>query len=335
MPDACDRLSASRPSQRRSQVGGKRHPPADAAERLGLVVGEPPQPGRPVGRMDPAARPRVDGAFVEPLAQRLRPRRALRVSLHGITAVTARPCARRRRARLCQNAAIATASTRVVTPSSAPSIACATARSIAAGGRLDAAVAAGPPAVADLRRPAARGCRLWPVERRRGSRTCRYRSASTRGARTDLKPPDNLAYDRQDAGRRDHHGRPLRDRRRRWRKGDGRGVPRAAAAARRRGGDQDRPGRDRRATRTARERFLRESRACAQLRHPNIVSILDYNLDAEGRPFLVMELLNGRSLRAGDRRARAAAARGGAGDRRAALRRACSSRTTRASSIAT
>lgn len=47
----------------------------------------------------------------------------------------------------------------------------------------------------------------------------------------------------------------------------------------------------------ARERFLRESRACAQLRHPNIVSILDYNLDANGRPFLVMELLNGRSLR--------------------------------------
>ena len=47
----------------------------------------------------------------------------------------------------------------------------------------------------------------------------------------------------------------------------------------------------------ARERFLREARACAQLRHPNIVSILDYNLDAEGRPFLVMELLNGRSLR--------------------------------------
>jgi serine/threonine-protein kinase len=47
----------------------------------------------------------------------------------------------------------------------------------------------------------------------------------------------------------------------------------------------------------ARERFLRESRACAQLRHPNIVGILDYNLDAEGRPFLVMELLNGPSLR--------------------------------------
>src|SRR5919107_5260806 len=47
----------------------------------------------------------------------------------------------------------------------------------------------------------------------------------------------------------------------------------------------------------ARERFLRESRACAQLRHPNIVSILDYNVDGEGRPFMVMELLNGGSLR--------------------------------------
>lgn len=47
----------------------------------------------------------------------------------------------------------------------------------------------------------------------------------------------------------------------------------------------------------ARERFFRESRACAQLRHPNIVSIFDFNLDAEGRPFLVMELLSGPSLR--------------------------------------
>ena len=48
---------------------------------------------------------------------------------------------------------------------------------------------------------------------------------------------------------------------------------------------------------SATERFLRESRTSAQLRHPNIVSILDYSVDAEGRPFLVMELLNGRSLR--------------------------------------
>ena len=47
----------------------------------------------------------------------------------------------------------------------------------------------------------------------------------------------------------------------------------------------------------AAERFLRESRACAQLRHPHIVSILDYDLDGDGRPFLVMELLSGPSLR--------------------------------------
>lgn len=44
------------------------------------------------------------------------------------------------------------------------------------------------------------------------------------------------------------------------------------------------------------ERFVRESRACAQLRHPNIVSILDYNADDPQHPFLVMELLSGPSL---------------------------------------
>src|SRR6476620_3646256 len=47
----------------------------------------------------------------------------------------------------------------------------------------------------------------------------------------------------------------------------------------------------------ARERFMRESRACARLRHPNIVSIFDFNIEPDGHPFLVMELLNGRSLR--------------------------------------
>src|SRR4029453_15176075 len=46
-----------------------------------------------------------------------------------------------------------------------------------------------------------------------------------------------------------------------------------------------------------RERFMRESRACARLRHPNIVSILDFNVDREDHPFLVMELLTGRSLK--------------------------------------
>jgi serine/threonine protein kinase len=47
----------------------------------------------------------------------------------------------------------------------------------------------------------------------------------------------------------------------------------------------------------AAERFLRESRACARLRHPHIVSILDFDVDAAGHPFLVMELLSGPSLR--------------------------------------
>jgi serine/threonine protein kinase len=47
----------------------------------------------------------------------------------------------------------------------------------------------------------------------------------------------------------------------------------------------------------ARIRFMRESRACARLRHPNIVSILDFDIDPLGNPFLVMELLNGRSLK--------------------------------------
>jgi len=46
-----------------------------------------------------------------------------------------------------------------------------------------------------------------------------------------------------------------------------------------------------------RERFMRESRACAQLRHPSIVSILDFAVDPDGQPYLVMEYLNGPSLR--------------------------------------
>jgi serine/threonine protein kinase len=46
-----------------------------------------------------------------------------------------------------------------------------------------------------------------------------------------------------------------------------------------------------------RERFLRESRMCAQLRHPNIVTILDFAITADDQPYLVMEYLNGPSLR--------------------------------------
>jgi len=46
-----------------------------------------------------------------------------------------------------------------------------------------------------------------------------------------------------------------------------------------------------------RDRFFRESRASARLRHPHIVSILDFNVDDEDHPFLVMELLNGLSIK--------------------------------------
>ncbi|HYE87133.1 MAG TPA: serine/threonine-protein kinase, partial [Vicinamibacterales bacterium] len=47
----------------------------------------------------------------------------------------------------------------------------------------------------------------------------------------------------------------------------------------------------------SKDRFLRESRACAQLRHPNIVGLLDFGFDAASQPFMVMELLSGPSLR--------------------------------------
>jgi serine/threonine-protein kinase len=50
-------------------------------------------------------------------------------------------------------------------------------------------------------------------------------------------------------------------------------------------------------TSTARERFLRESRVAASLRHPAVVAILDFDMPPTGQPFLVMELLNGPSLR--------------------------------------
>jgi serine/threonine protein kinase len=47
----------------------------------------------------------------------------------------------------------------------------------------------------------------------------------------------------------------------------------------------------------SRDRFLRESRACAQLRHPNIVGLLDFGFDNANQPYMVMELLSGPSLR--------------------------------------
>lgn len=44
------------------------------------------------------------------------------------------------------------------------------------------------------------------------------------------------------------------------------------------------------------QRFLREARACAQLRHPHIVSVVDFSIDEQDQPYLVMEYLNGPSL---------------------------------------
>ncbi|MDX2031951.1 MAG: serine/threonine-protein kinase [Blastocatellia bacterium] len=46
-----------------------------------------------------------------------------------------------------------------------------------------------------------------------------------------------------------------------------------------------------------RERFNREARAAARLKHPNIVSIYDFGVLANGGAYLVMELIEGRSLR--------------------------------------
>ena len=48
---------------------------------------------------------------------------------------------------------------------------------------------------------------------------------------------------------------------------------------------------------TARDRFLRESRIAARLRHPGVVAIFDFDMPEDAQPYLVMELLNGPSLR--------------------------------------
>jgi len=45
-----------------------------------------------------------------------------------------------------------------------------------------------------------------------------------------------------------------------------------------------------------RRRFLAEVRVLAELRHPNIVRVLDYDTLADGTPFFAMELLTGKTL---------------------------------------
>jgi CheY-like chemotaxis protein len=46
----------------------------------------------------------------------------------------------------------------------------------------------------------------------------------------------------------------------------------------------------------AAERFRREGVAACRVRHPNAVTVMDFGVTAGGAPFLVMELLDGRSL---------------------------------------
>jgi serine/threonine protein kinase len=45
-------------------------------------------------------------------------------------------------------------------------------------------------------------------------------------------------------------------------------------------------------------RFCREAKILAQLRHPNIVQVLDFNISTNGVPYLAMELIEGQDLRA-------------------------------------
>src|SRR5208283_551134 len=47
---------------------------------------------------------------------------------------------------------------------------------------------------------------------------------------------------------------------------------------------------------TVRERFRREAKSTQMLAHPNVIEIFDYGETGDGTPYMVMELLDGRTL---------------------------------------
>ena len=78
------------------------------------------------------------------------------------------------------------------------------------------------------------------------------------------------------------------------------------------------------------ERFRREATAIASLNHPNVIVIYDHGV-ADGQPFIAMEYVPGRTLKAGDH-GRCAALRRGRGRAMPARRSTASPRRMRSAS---